>query len=108
LYADVVLTELPAAARDYLEALMTTAPHRYQSDFARRYFDRGHTEGHTEGRTEGKAEGQAAAVLAILDARGIQMPDDVRADISDCTDLARLDAWIRRAATATTAADLFD
>jgi hypothetical protein len=88
-----------SACTEYLEALMTTAPHRYQSDFARRYFDRGHT--------EGQAEGQATAVLAILDARGVDVPDDVRADIAGCTDLERLATWVRRAVTATTVEDLF-
>jgi hypothetical protein len=104
LYADVVLAELPAAAHDYLEALMTATPYRYQSDFARRYFD----QGQTEGKAEGKAEGRAAAVLDILDARGVPIEDDMRADIAACTDLPTLDVWIRRAITAATVRDLFD
>jgi hypothetical protein len=95
LYADVVLTVLPAAARDYLEALMTTTPYRYQSDFARRYFD------------QGEAKGEAKAVLAVLGARGIEVTDEVRERISRCTDLGQLETWIRRAATATTIDDLF-
>lgn len=53
-----------------------------------------------EGRVEGKAEGEAGALLTILDARHIQIPDAVRADILACTDIAQLEAWIRRAATA--------
>ena len=88
LYTDLVFTVLPAAARVRLEEFMTTATHRYQSEFARRYF------------SQGEAEGEAKALLAILDARKIDVPDDVRADISGCTDIARLEAWIRRAATA--------
>jgi hypothetical protein len=83
------------AARDYLEALMTTTPYRYQSDFARRYFD------------QGEAEGEAKAVLAVLGARGIEVTDEVRERISRCTDLGQLDTWIRRAATANTIDDLF-
>ncbi len=96
LYADVVLSVLPTAARNYLEALMTTTTRQYQSDFARRYFG------------EGEATGEARALLAVLDARGIEVPDEVRADIVGCTDIDQLDTWIRRAATAGTVADLFD
>jgi hypothetical protein len=108
LYADIVLAELPEAVRDYLEALMDAATIRrtygYQSDYARRYY----AEGKAEGQAEGKAEGEARAVLAFLDARGIEVPDPVREDILGCTDLDQLDTWIRRAVTANKAQDLFD
>ena len=75
---------------------MTTTTHRYQSDFARRYYG------------EGEAKGEAKAVLAFLDARGIEIPDPVREDIISCTDLDQLDTWIRRAATANKVQELFD
>ncbi|MEH1130227.1 hypothetical protein [Micromonospora sp. CPCC 206061] len=88
LYTDLILAVLPAAARDCLEELMTTTSHRYQSDFARRYF------------SEGEARGEANAVLAVLAARGIEVPDRIRTTIASCTDLDRLALWIRRAATA--------
>lgn len=71
---------------------MTTTGHRYQSDFARRYF--------SEGEALGEARGEANAVLAVLDARGIDVSDRIRAAIASCTDLDRLALWIRRAATA--------
>jgi hypothetical protein len=73
---------------------MTTTSYRYQSDFARRYF------------SQGKAEGEAKAVLAILDARGVAVPEEVRAHIAGCTDLDLLDVWVRRAATADKIQDL--
>jgi hypothetical protein len=92
LYTDLVFTVLPAAARVWLEEFMTTAPHRYQSDFARRYF----------------SQGEAEALLAILDARDIHVPDDLRAEITACTDTAQLEAWIRRAATADKIQDVLD
>lgn len=100
LYTDLVFAVLPAAARDYLEELMTTTSHKYQSEFARRYF--------TEGEARGEARGEAKAVLAILDARGITVPDSVRTHIAGCTDLGQLDTWIRRAATAHKIQDLDD
>jgi hypothetical protein len=92
LYADLVLKALPAAIRTHLEGVMATTTHRYQSDFARRYY----------------AEGEAKAVLAVLDARGIEVADSVREDITSCTDLDQLDTWIRRAATANKVQELFD
>jgi hypothetical protein len=100
LYADLVLAVLPEAVRDYLEALMTTTTHRYQSDFARRYYG--------EGEARGKAEGAARAVLVFLEARGIEVPDQAFEHIARCTDLDQLDAWARRAATAKKVLDLFD
>lgn len=78
---------------------MAIRTYEYQSDFARRYYG--------QGRAEGRAEGEATALLAFLAARGIEVPSDARARITGCTDLARLDSWIRRAATATTIQDLF-
>jgi len=79
---------------------MTARTYEYQSDFVRRYV--------FQGRAEGRAEGEATALLAILDARGIDVPDDARARITGCSDLVQLDTWIRRAATADSIDDLFD
>ncbi|MGH3614289.1 MAG: hypothetical protein ACRDRK_17210 [Pseudonocardia sp.] len=99
LYSDVVLAALPVAARRYLEALMTTRTYEYQSDFVRRYV--------FQGRAEGRAEGKAVAVLTILDARGIDVPEDARTRITGCFDLDQLDTWVRRAVTANSIHDLF-
>jgi len=38
--------------------------------------------------------GEAEAVLAILDARGIEVPDHIRDEITNYQDYDRLDAWI--------------
>lgn len=100
LYTDLVFTVLPVAARVWLEGFMTTATHRYQSDFARRYF--------SQGEATGEARGEARALLAILDARNVNVPDDIRADIAACTDIAQLESWIRRAATADKIQDVVD
>jgi hypothetical protein len=99
LYADLVLAALPTAARKLLEVCMTTTTHRYQSDFARRYFD--------QGEAKGQAKGEARSVLAVLSARGIDVPADVRERITSCTDLDQLETWVRRAVTIRTAQDLF-
>jgi hypothetical protein len=60
-----------------------------------------------EGRAEATAKATAKAVLAFLEARDIEVPDDLRARIISCTDLELLDAWVRRAATVESAGDLF-
>lgn len=39
-------------------------------------------------------------MLAVLNARGITVPEDTRARIASCADLAQLDIWLTRAATA--------
>jgi hypothetical protein len=99
LYSDVVLAALPAAARRYLEALMSTGTWEWQSDYARGLV--------AEGRTEGRTEGEARALLAVLDARGVDVSDAARERITACTDLEQLDAWVRRAVTATSVDELF-
>ena len=92
LYYDVVSAALPEAARHHLEALMRTRTYEYQSDFARKYF----------------SEGESQALLAVLAAREIDVPEDAKARITGCTDFHQLDAWIRRAATASTIEDVLD
>ena len=52
---DVLLAALRAAARNFLEAFMTST-YRYQSDFARRHFFEGKAAGIAEGKAEGKAK----------------------------------------------------
>ncbi|WP_034270369.1 hypothetical protein [Haloechinothrix halophila] len=104
LYHDVVLSVLPEAARHHLEALLLTRKYEYQSDFARKYFGQGKAEGEKAGR----AEGEANALLAVLDAREIAVPEEAKSRITECTDLDQLDAWIRRAVTATRIEDVLD
>jgi hypothetical protein len=55
---------------------------------------------------EGEARGRAEAHLALLQARGLEVPGDVRDRIQACTDLATLDRWIGRALTAQSAAQV--
>lgn len=99
LYSDLVLAVLPAAARSYLEALMTTKLREYQSDFVRKYVH--------QGRAEGRAEAKVDAVLAVLDARGLAVDHGDRARITATTDLELLDTWVRRAVVVGSAAELF-
>ncbi len=105
LYADLVLLSVDHAARAILEALMANGTYEYQSDFARRYVAQGRAEGEAHGEARGEARGRAHALLGVLSARGIAVPDDVRARIFGCADLDLLDRWL---ASAVTARDISD
>ena len=50
--------------------------------------------------------GHARAVLTVLDARGLVVPDDVRDRVLACNDTGLLDIWLRRAITAATVDDV--
>ncbi|WP_240980792.1 hypothetical protein [Streptomyces sp. Z423-1] len=58
-------------------------------------------------RAEGETRRAAEDILVVFDARGIDVPDDVRARITDCTDPETLRRWLRRAVTAPTADAIF-
>jgi hypothetical protein len=53
-------------------------------------------------QAKGRVAGEASAVLTVLAARGVSVPEAIRDRILACTDLDQLDVWLRRAATATT------
>ena len=104
LYADLVFASVHQAARAVLEALMANGNYEYQSDFAKRYV----AQGRTEGRAEGEALGRAHAILGVLTARALPVPEPVRERILGCSDLDLLDRWLARAVTAQAAADVVD
>ncbi|GAA3441687.1 hypothetical protein [Planomonospora venezuelensis] len=89
--------------RRLLEEIMTSTDWPVYSPFAREHFGRGLE----EGKAEGKAEEAARMVLLVLTARGLEVPEEIRDRITACTDLARLESWAARAATARTVHDLF-
>lgn len=99
-YTNYVLALLPAAAKKHLEDLLATQTFTYSSPFTEKYVD--------QGRAEGEAKGEAKALLAVLLARGIDVPDDARARITACTDLDLLEAWVRRSVTIDSIDELFD
>lgn len=59
--------------------------YNFTSDFARKYI------------AEGEAKGEANSILTVLDARGIDVSDQVRDAITSCDDLDQLQKWLRRA-----------
>ncbi len=67
----------------------------------------GHSAGLAEGHSAGLAEGKRDALLRLLARRGIALPEDARARIAACTDLAILDRWFDNALAAKAVADVF-
>lgn len=53
-----------------------------------------------------RAEGKAEALLAVLTARGVMIPEVLRQQILDCRDLTQLDKLLVQAATATSPEDV--
>src|SRR5688572_29116795 len=73
LYGDLVLSSMNEAARRTLEAMMKGG-YEFQSEFARSYV----AKGVEQGREQGLLEAKAHDVLAVLDARGLEVPAAVR------------------------------
>jgi hypothetical protein len=118
-YYDYSLSMSSPAVRRLLEEIMTSTAWPLYSSFAREHYGRGFEEGTAKGKIEGKAEGKiegkiegkaeeaARAILVVLTARHLQIPDEARARIGTCTDLAQLETWLTRAATVGTIHELF-
>ena len=66
----------------------------------------GRTEGLAEGRTEGLAEGKRDTLRMILTERGLALTAAQRRRIDGCSEIPQLDAWLKRALTADTAAEV--
>ena len=96
---DALLATLGDQRRRAVEDLMRTSNYEYKSDFAKGYC--------AEGRAEGIAAGKAEGVLTVLDARGLSLDEATRQRVHACVDPAVLDRWLRRAAVAVTAAEVF-
>ncbi|MFJ4693936.1 hypothetical protein [Streptomyces sp. NPDC088766] len=90
-------------ARQMWRDMMATIQYFWRHPLAEEVRGQGREEGVELGRIQDRAE----MTLNILRWRGIDVPDDVRARVQACTDLARLTTWSQRAVHATTAADLF-
>jgi hypothetical protein len=67
-----------------------------------------HPLSHARPQGGGEMERLPLTIIEMLSARGIDVPEDVRARIVDCTDLNQLNTWVDRAATANSIEDLFE
>lgn len=119
LYSDLILAK-SAARRELEEMLMIPANYKPQSDLFKRWYaegleqgleqglEEGRERGREEGRQRGRLEAKAEALLVLLQARGLFLNEATSAKVRECADIEILDAWFRRAATATTIDEVFD
>lgn len=96
-YTRIIRAVAPESARAALEELMLT---HWKDEFIDGFI--------AQGRAQGRAQGEAQMLLRILTARGLDVPEDIRIRVTECADIARLEAWADRAATATSLDDIFE
>ncbi|WP_199034037.1 hypothetical protein [Glycomyces salinus] len=102
-YTMYLLTVLTGEPAELLEALMQTKSRPYHSE----YSDRLRSEGREEGREEGAVHHARNIVIMLLENRHEGPTRRQRERVETCTDLGRLDAWIKALST-DPEADLFD
>ncbi|MDP4506651.1 RpnC/YadD family protein [Nonomuraea turcica] len=102
-YAELAFACLPQSIITKVREVVMTMAAESRSEFFLEWI----AEGEAKGKAEGMAEGEAESILLFLEARGIPVPDETRKRITECTDLDVLRSWVRKAATATNADDLF-
>lgn len=101
----IILKRASDAARQILEAMMKTD--EWKDDFIESYVKIGVDQGLERGREVGAAETKAQDVLKLMDLRGLKPTEEQRAKVTAAAGLPKLEMWFERAATATTAADIF-
>ncbi|TDB87610.1 hypothetical protein E1264_14090 [Actinomadura sp. KC216] len=69
----------------------------FQERFAREHFCEGVWIGLSQGLWSGEIEGLQDVLFALLGARGLEVPNDVRRQINGCRDQAQFERWLRRA-----------
>jgi len=112
-YTRIVLIAAPdESSRRALEALMATVfKNEFLDKLEAESLARGEAEGLARGEAEGLARGEVAGrakmILQVLAARGIDAPVEVRDQVLACTDIAQLDVWGSKAATAEAIEDVF-
>lgn len=89
-----------------LRNLMQRQGYRGLDDALAQAREAGLVEGRATGEALGLAKGKAESLLTILSARGVHLSPAHRDQIRACRDEARLENWLRRAASATSAADV--
>jgi hypothetical protein len=107
-YTDFVQAVVSKTALRILEEMMKTEAPQYYSEFFRNAFAQGKAEGRAAGEAEGRAAGEAEALLVVLAARRVEVPDEARARITACTNLEQLKTWLTRAASITEIDMLFE
>jgi hypothetical protein len=91
------LGKLPALNADEQEFMTTML----------KTWEEGRLEALAEGRIEGRTEGIVENILVVLEARGVTVPATARKRILAQKDPKRLADWLKKAAVATSANELF-
>lgn len=73
--------------------MVATGKHKFESDFAKKFFE----QGLEQGLEKGEQEGRAAMLFHLLERRGLHVSDAQRTQIADCADAATLERWFDRA-----------
>ena len=102
----IILSRASDAARQTLEAMMSTA--EWKDDFIESYVQIGVEQGLEQGLEQGAANAKAQDVLKVMEARGLRGTPEQMAKVAATAGIAQLDIWFDRALTADTAADVFD
>jgi hypothetical protein len=95
-YVHLIRIFTPRPARQELEQLMEDL---FKDPFIDRFLE--------EGKQQGRTDSATRVLLTILAARGIAIPEQARARIAECTDPELLERWATRAATPSTADEVF-
>jgi hypothetical protein len=104
-YTRIVLIAAPdGSSRRALEALMATV---FKNEFLDKLEAEAKARGEAMGLARGEAKGLAQMILQVLAARGVAVPAEIRDQVLACTDIAQLDAWGRKAATAQSVDEVF-
>ncbi|SPT58414.1 hypothetical protein [Actinomadura madurae] len=101
LYTGILMAVLAQSAKKLLEEYVITGTpdFKFENDPFRPYV--------AEGEAKGEVRGEAKAVLKVLAARGVSVPDDARERVLACEDTEQLDRWLARAVTAESVDDVF-
>jgi hypothetical protein len=103
-YVHLIRIFTPRPARQKLEQLMEEL---FKDPFIDRFVEEGKEQGMEQGKQLGRADSATRVLLTILAARGIAIPEQARARIAECADPDQLESWATRAATSTTADEIF-
>jgi hypothetical protein len=104
-YTRIVLIAAPdESSRRALEALMATV---FKNEFLDKLEAEAKARGEARGLARGELDGRAKIILVVLAARGVRVPAEIRDQVLACTDIAQLDAWGRKAATAQSVDEVF-
>jgi hypothetical protein len=105
-YATYVLDALDEPVLRQLEETMDQGRHRELTSLEKHFIAKGEAKGRAEGEAEGRLDERRHAVLRVLAARGLGVPDAIREHVLACADADELERLHTRAATANRAEDV--